>query len=299
MNFNQIEAFLTTIRLGSLSKAADHLYISQSTVSQRLHSIEKEYGIILLNRDRGVKGISLTDEGERFYQIALEYELLHMEAKSMKLRSGNMTITIGAVDSVHNYIFQNLYEKITQEIPNLRLAIRTYQSNEIYSLIEQRKIDIGLSLQERLLRHIHLKKLFGEQLVLIQCKKNGQSEKIIANDTLLPENQLYIYWGIDYQIWQEKHWGSSSNTYIQIDTVKMLQDFIVDSNLWAIVPVSVARSMYEDGLVNVYMLEDPPPDRICYIVEREGGSRYSKRINEILLHSMDEIENIVRPWEGE
>ncbi|GEN86798.1 LysR family transcriptional regulator [Oceanobacillus sojae] len=296
MNFNQIEAFLTTIRLGSLSKAANHLYVSQSTVSQRLHSIEKEYGILLLNRDRGVKGISLTDEGERFYQIALEYELLHAEAKNMKMRSGNMTITIGAVDSVHNYIFQNLYKKITEEILNIRLAVRTYQSNEIYSLIEQRKIDIGLSLQERILRHIHLKKLFAEQLVLVQCRKRGEQRKVIANETLLPENQLYIYWGIDYQIWQEKHWGSSSNSHIQIDTVKMLQEFIVDSNLWAIVPVSVARSLYKDEIVNVYMLEDPPPDRICYIVEREGGNRYSKKINEILRHSMEEIENIVRPW---
>lgn len=64
-----------------------------------------------------MKGISLTDEGERFYQIALEYELLHAEAKNMKMRSGNMTITIGAVDSVHNYIFQNLYKKSQKKSP--------------------------------------------------------------------------------------------------------------------------------------------------------------------------------------
>ncbi|QDY46847.1 LysR family transcriptional regulator [Planococcus glaciei] len=41
LNYSQIESFLTIIRLGSLSKAAEQLYVSQSTISQRLHSIEK------------------------------------------------------------------------------------------------------------------------------------------------------------------------------------------------------------------------------------------------------------------
>lgn len=70
MNYSQIESFLTIIRLGSLSKAAEQLYVSQSTISQRLHSIEKEYDVVLLNREKGVKSVTLTHEGERFYQLA-------------------------------------------------------------------------------------------------------------------------------------------------------------------------------------------------------------------------------------
>ncbi|MBM7599056.1 DNA-binding transcriptional LysR family regulator [Virgibacillus halotolerans] len=297
MNHNQIEAFLTTIRLGSLSKAANYLYVSQSTISQRLHSIEEEYGLVLLNRDRGVKGISLTNEGERFYQIALEYESLLFEAKNVKKRSGEITITIGAVDSVHNYIFKNMYKIITQEIPNIRLAIRTYQSNEIYSLIEQRKIDIGLSLQERVLRNISVKQLFSEQMVLIKDRKRKQQKGVITNDKLPAENQLYINWGKEYQIWHEKHWGSPTNTYIQIDTAKMLHDLLIDSNLWAIVPVSIARNFYEKDLVDIFIPKDPPPNRVCYLVEKEGFNKYSQEVNDIFSRSMPKIEEIVRPWE--
>lgn len=297
MNLNQIEAFLATVRLGSLSKAANSLYVSQSTISQRLHSIEKEYGIVLLNRDRGVKGISLTNEGERFYQIALEYESLLSEAKNVKMRTDEMTITIGAVDSVHNYIFKDMYKAITKEASTIRLAIRTYQSNEIYSLIEQRKIDIGLSLQERILRNINVKQLFTEQMVLIQHKKGKPQNRIIANDSLVAENQLYINWGINYQIWHEKHWGSSSNTYIQIDTAKMLQDLLIESNLWAIAPVSIARDFYKKGLVDVFMLEDPPPNRVCYLVEREGANKYSQQVSDIIFRSMPKTEEIVNPWD--
>lgn len=55
MNSIQVEAFLTVIRLGSLSKAASVLFVSQSTISQRIKAIEAEYDVSLLKRERGVK----------------------------------------------------------------------------------------------------------------------------------------------------------------------------------------------------------------------------------------------------
>lgn len=262
MNWTQVEAFLTTVRLGSFSKAANNLFVSQSTISQRLNAIEEEYEITLLNRDRGIKGISLTNEGEHFFQIALKFESLLSEAQNVKSMNKSTTVTIGAVDSVHNYILKSLYTIITKELSNVRLAIRTYQSNEIYSLIDQREIDIGFPLQERIVRNVNVTPLFTEELVLIQKKENNFPNKIIENNKLCPEHQLLINWGIDYQNWHEKHWGPITNTFIQIDTAKIMQDLIQQENLWAIVPVSIARSFYTEGLVDVFLLEDPPPPEL-------------------------------------
>ena len=172
MNQNQVETFLSIVRLGSLSKAANHLYVSQSTISQRLHSLEKDYDVVLLKREQGVKSVTLTNEGERFYQIALKYESLMSETRNIKSMSGEATITIGAVDSVHNYILKDIYSQIVQEIPTIRMAIRTHQSNQIYALIDQRELDIGFSLQERVIRNIKVNQLYREQMVLIKKKTN-------------------------------------------------------------------------------------------------------------------------------
>lgn len=296
MNLNQVETFLSIVRLGSFSKAANQLYVSQSTISQRLHSLEIEYEVVLLKREQGVKSVSLTNEGERFYQIALKYESLMSEARNIKSMSGEATITIGAVDSVHNYILKDIYSLIVQKIPTIRMAIHTHQSTEVYALIDQRELDIGFSLQERVMRNVKVHQLFEEQMVLIQQKKSGQSKEIIANNELQPEKQLYINWGIDYQIWHEKHWGPTTNTYIQIDTAKMLQEFLSEGEHWAIVPVSIARNFHNKGWVDVFLLEDPPPSRTCYQLEREGLSPHSHQISEFILQSKLRIEQIVRPW---
>lgn len=297
MNYSQIESFLSIVRMGSLSKAAEQLYVSQSTISQRLHSIEKEYDVVLLNREKGVKSVTLTNEGERFYQIALRFETLYSETKNIKAVTGEATISIGAVDSVHNYVLKDIYSTVFHKIPDIRLAIHTHQSNEIYYLIDQNNIDIGFSLQDRILKNVKVQKLFEEQMVMIQKKKEGVAEYEIDNSLLSPKQQLFINWGMDYQIWHEKHWGPANNTFIQIDTAKMLGDYL-EEEMWAIVPVSIARDFHAKGLADVFLLKDPPPSRSCFQVEKKGSSQRIQQVSELILKSKTEIGELVRPWKG-
>ncbi|MGI6225954.1 MAG: LysR family transcriptional regulator [Peptococcales bacterium] len=70
MNFNQIAYFVEIVNCGSISKAADKLFISQSALTLSLQSMEKELGFKLLNRT--YSGSSCTPEGEIFYQDALQ-----------------------------------------------------------------------------------------------------------------------------------------------------------------------------------------------------------------------------------
>ncbi|MGB3500661.1 MAG: LysR family transcriptional regulator [Mesorhizobium sp.] len=61
-----IETFITIAELGSFSKAADKLNVTQPSISSRLHRLEADLGIRLI--DRSTHSISLTDAGQRFFQ---------------------------------------------------------------------------------------------------------------------------------------------------------------------------------------------------------------------------------------
>lgn len=296
MNANQVDSFLTIVRLGSLTKAAEQLFVSQSTISQRLHAIEKEYGVTLLNREKGVKSVTLTNEGERFYQLALRFEALHAETKTLRTGSGETIIRIGAVDSVHNYILKEVYTKVLTELPDIKLAIHTHQSDEIYYLINQNSIDIGFSLQDRVLKNVKVEKLFEEQMVMIRRKRKEVAAAVVENARLDPQHQLYINWGMTYQIWHEKHWGPTSNAFIQIDTAKMLGD-LLEEEKWAIVPVSIAHDFHERGMVDVFQLTDPPPSRSCFQVQKEGIDSRAQEVSRLIMGSTGRIEGIVREWD--
>lgn len=296
MNNSQVEAFLTVIRLGSLSKAASALFVSQSTISQRIKTIEAEYDVNLLKRERGVKGISLTPEGERLYKIALKYEELHAEARGIKGTTRSTTVTIAAVDSVHNYVMTEKYKKLNESLPEIRLGIHTHQSNEIYMLLEQRDIDIGLTLQDREMENIEVDELFTEEMVLIRHKDVSLRKDTIQNRDLDISKQILVNWGPHYQIWHEKHWGPLSNSFIQIDTPKMMIEYMKDAGYWAIVPISLGLYMQEENVAEIYPLEDPAPTRTCYIVTRENSDDETIKVKEEIFRMKAAADDIVEKY---
>ena len=61
MSLKKYEAFVRTVELGSLTRAAEAMGSTQSRISHVLSTLEEEYGFVLLRRNRS--GIRLTEAG--------------------------------------------------------------------------------------------------------------------------------------------------------------------------------------------------------------------------------------------
>lgn len=70
MNFNQLKYFVAIVEQGSFWAAALEEYISQSSLSKQIKTLENELGVVLFNRS-GNK-ITLTEAGQCFYEYALK-----------------------------------------------------------------------------------------------------------------------------------------------------------------------------------------------------------------------------------
>ena len=95
----QLRAFCRAAELGSISLAADSLFLSQPTVSLQIQALERELEITLFER----KGpsIRLTPEGATLYELALPLvegiDNLHQSfsAQFGRLESGELNIAAG------------------------------------------------------------------------------------------------------------------------------------------------------------------------------------------------------------
>lgn len=85
MNSEGIETFLEVAECGSLTEAAGQLLVSQGTVSMRIAQLEEELGVPLLVRQRGIKKVLLTPEGEVFLTLAHQWVGLEQQAHEIKL----------------------------------------------------------------------------------------------------------------------------------------------------------------------------------------------------------------------
>ena len=68
MNLQQLTTFCTVLSEGSMTAAADKLYLTQPAVSQQIRNLEDELGVELL--ERGVRRVKATLQGQLLYDYA-------------------------------------------------------------------------------------------------------------------------------------------------------------------------------------------------------------------------------------
>lgn len=79
MNFNHLEYAAAAAKYGSISRAAQQLFLSQPYLSSMINSLERELGYKIFNRTSA--GLTLTPEGERFLASA---QLILLELKKIR-----------------------------------------------------------------------------------------------------------------------------------------------------------------------------------------------------------------------
>jgi DNA-binding transcriptional LysR family regulator len=298
MNLPEIEAFLAIVDTQSITKAAEMLYLSQSTISHRLKSLEKELETILIVRGNGQRTIYLTPKGEEFIPIARKWMALWRSTQLFKTEEILPSITIGSADSLNLYIFSYLYNQILNDKVPLKLQIKTHQCSTNYMLLENREIDIGFSITQFRYKNIITTPLFSEPMFLVCRSNNNMKAGAIHPSDLDPKKELFVTWGTEYQRWHDYWWNPAVSPYISINAPSFIFNFMNNNDCWAIMPISIAKIFEKMNNFEVHSIIEPPPNRICYkLTNRDRSPENSKSIElfeenlKNFLSNIDWIEN--------
>ena len=290
MNISAIEAFLSIVETGTISAAAEKLFLSQSTVSHRLKLLEDQLEIQLLVRNKGIKVVELTPYGKEFIVIAERWLSLWKDTQNLKSSHIYDDIVIGSVDSLNNHTFVPLYKKVMEGEPSVRLKINTHHSSEIHTLLENRIIDIGFAFSETYHKNIITKPIYSEKMYLL-CHKNSNYHNNIEPKSLLTKNEVYLKWGAEYQQWHDKYWNSDEKPFITVNTGSMLLNYLSKKDNWAIAPLSVIKSVQRVEDIVCYSFAYPPPDILCYqLIHRYPKATHIKGIDIFLKYLNDYVE---------
>ena len=152
MTIAQIECFLETVRLGSITKAAESLFITQQGVSKQLQSIEKELGFSVLDRNR--KGVELTEEGKILFDDWLRlYDIYRISVdKAHDFHIGkekNVHIGLEDMGNCSEDIMLALreYEK---KYSDLTIISQIMTPREMYYKLESAELDFAICYESEL-----------------------------------------------------------------------------------------------------------------------------------------------------
>lgn len=148
MNTKVLKTFLTICRVGSITKAAQLLYISQPALSRQIQDLEEELGCKLF--DRSKRQLSLTESGFLLQQRA--QEILNLDErtkKELRENSGFLSgeLRIGCVESSAVRFLADKFQAFRAAYPQVQFELYSADGDDIRSALDHDRIDMGILLE--------------------------------------------------------------------------------------------------------------------------------------------------------
>lgn len=145
MDIQVLSTFLVVARDGNITKAAELVQLTQSTLSRQMIGLEKELGVQLLERQK--YSVILTEEGMMFRRRAQETVTLSEMARD-KLAQANEEIqgeiAIGCNESQSMSSLSEWIVNFRQVHPLITFDIRSGNNSDIKEWLDHGIVDIGL-----------------------------------------------------------------------------------------------------------------------------------------------------------
>ncbi|MGI4935695.1 MAG: LysR family transcriptional regulator [Janthinobacterium lividum] len=146
MDLKRLRYFVTVVRTGSFTTAAQFLNMAQPPLSQRIQELEAEVGVPLLHRDQ--RPLTPTAAGILLHDQALHI-LQRTDALSASMRrlvnNERPRFSFGVVPGNFHGDLSNIIRRYRQALPNLDVRVLEMHSLEQTVALREGRIDAGIS----------------------------------------------------------------------------------------------------------------------------------------------------------
>lgn len=182
-----LEGFIAVAECGNLSKAAEKICRTQSTLSLQIKKLEESVGRPLLLRDN--KGVTLTEPGETLLNYAYKMMQLNSQAlDELKDCQNKEVIRLGVpTDYINRYLDSCLLEFI-REFTCIELVIDTDVSGNLYKRLHQGEFDVIVATHWQTPAAGHGELLFERRFHWAAAKGGNAHKRDTIPMALYPEN---------------------------------------------------------------------------------------------------------------
>ena len=260
----EIEVFLAIYKHKNFSKAAAEMFMSQSSISERLRALENKLGFALLQRSKGHREISLTPEGRTFYELALQRQEITRRMCAIGDTSQTIELRIGCLSNVGDFLFPLVYHRFSQRYPQNELAFYSMNGETARMKIAAREVDLAFSTLGAQSGQITATPFVSEPLVFI-CSANSDYPDVVEHHMLSLKDEIYHRWSYDFERWHHSFFGTDSPPMVRTNFFdRFWPYFETRPNTWSIVPRSVAVGLCGSLKLRQCQTEFFIPDRMLF-----------------------------------
>jgi LysR family transcriptional regulator, low CO2-responsive transcriptional regulator len=146
VTLNQLSSFLAVAREGSVSAAAEKLYVTQPSISAAVSALSRELGVDLT--ERVGRGVGLTAAGDAFRPYAADVLGLveqgrkaAREASDVSMRS----LRIVAVATAAEFVVPALLRTFTRQHPEINLTLEVANRASVFDRVLEHEVDVAIA----------------------------------------------------------------------------------------------------------------------------------------------------------
>ncbi|RYG14836.1 MAG: LysR family transcriptional regulator [Burkholderiales bacterium] len=208
-----LRAFCQTVRLGSVSRASEALYVSQPAITLQLQALERELGVGLF--ERSGRRLTPTREGQLLYELAqplvenLDGLGANFREKVRGLDAGELNIA--ANSSTILYLLPKIVEHFRSQHPDVRLTLHNAVSADGTDLLRSDAVDLAVGSMLDVPADLSYEPVYRFEPLLIAPpdhplirQRTLKLEDLSAYGLILPPKRLVTYRLVDLVFQQHR-----------------------------------------------------------------------------------------------
>lgn len=281
MTLQQLKYVVTVAETGTITEAAGKLYISQPSLTNAIHELEREMQIVIFNRTN--KGISLSKEGDIFLgyarQVLEQAEILEDKYKGEGSSKKQFCVSTQHYSFAVN-AFVDLIKKYGQE--EYDFSLRETQTYEIIEDVAKMRSEIGILFLNDFNEKVITKILKSNELefhdlfvakphVFISRRHPLADRQIITNEELESYPYLSFEQGEHNSFYfsEEIFSASERKKNIRVRDRATLFNLLIGLNGYTVCSGVIDKKLNGKDIIAV-PLADESDMRIGYITHRKG-----------------------------
>ena len=271
MTNQDIETFFAVLDHGTMTAAAEALFITQPSLSARLRALEDEVGAPLFHRGKGLRRITLTDAGQHFLPLARRWQNLLAETQTFAAAEKREFLHVIAAYTANQYILPPVYQRFLERALPVSLWVESMRTYEAVSAVARGDADMAIvdgGLHYDL--QIEIQPLFREAFFLVVPEDIALAEPVEAT-ALHPEDEILIYGQPEISQWHDYWFGVNARPLLYTDTPQLAETLPACGRRWSIIPAGAAELYLRlFSHVRVLRLAHPPAERTFYLITPKG-----------------------------
>ena len=280
MKLLQMKYFQTVCRYGSITKAAEEMFVSQPTISFCIKELENEFGVRLFHRKHN--RLQLTVEGSYFLDkvnyILQSVDALAVQMKNMGNNRNHVKVAVPAM--ISTFLCPKIFNEYNKLYPDVELEMLETGSLQVRKLVDASSVDLGITILDEMVEDTYNElPLVSTELVFCVSRTHHMADRKQISFKELANEHIILFKADSYQnIFIKKAFsdaGVEPNIQLYSSQLYTIKKFLGYGTAGAFLYRQVAEM---DNDLACIPLENPIYQQIA-LIWTKNGSLYSDSEN--------------------